>query len=101
VANYLDIKGDSYKEDFSNIQQMLKDLTEIMNTSNWEGQIITHQFVGITAETIKHNIDKVPTKVISLLQETAKATFKFVSGTSENIVLESSDATLKLTFYVE
>ena len=101
MANYLDIQGNDYKEDFDNIRQMFKDLTETINTSNWEGEIITHQFVGVTSETIIHKLGKVPTKVIPLLQEGAKATFKFVSATSENLVLESSDAALKLTFYIE
>lgn len=102
MANYLDIQGKDYESDFANIQQMFKDLTETINTSNLEGQIITHQFVGTTAETIDHELaPKVPTKVLSVLQEGATASFEFTGATATTVTLKSSDAALKLTFYLE
>ena len=102
MANFIDLFGEDYKEDFPNLMRMLKDIIETTNTNNWEGQQITHTFVSaLLPEVIPHTMGVAPTKVLPLNYEDQQGTYIFISADSENVTLESSIIGLTLTFYLE
>lgn len=101
MANFIDLLGDSYADDFPNLLRMLKDIVETTNTDNWEGEKITHTFTTLANEVIKHKLGEVPNKVVPLNFEDVLGNYIFISATAQNVTLKSSAIGLKLTFYLE
>lgn len=99
--NFLDIEGENYETDFLSIVRMFKDITETINTDNWEGEKLTHTFTTLGNETIVHTMGRVPIKVVPLNYEDVLGNYIFISATSEEVTLKSSAIGLTLTFYLE